>query len=269
MESPTFDLSKPPHPQIIDLFVPFIPGFFFEISMFMADPELLNSSRLLGLGQYSRVALFIFGAYFCGLTAMVISTFLLRGISQLYRILHLYVVRRLRMFEVRIMHERPSNTEAHKGIRYRFASSLQKRRMRIEHSYKTISSVWVVSAMRLLDYRFGINALEVQFTSEQLDAWRAVLGTPTEPEIRGSSLVRALGASGWAGLLARHIAWPLHHFHYLTFCVTLIVLTTFNSLSITQAWMSPVRASLFLTRNVLREIAEMDTTVPEHDKKSQ
>ncbi len=104
MELPKFDLSKPPHPQVIDLFVPLIPGLFFEISVLAADRELRAAVGYLGLGPYSRSALFLFVAYFCGLSALVLNTLLLRAILQIFRSIYIFCYRRLREFETRVMH---------------------------------------------------------------------------------------------------------------------------------------------------------------------
>jgi len=267
MDFPKFDLSKPPHPEIIDLFVPFIPGLFFEISVLAADRDIFTATRSFALGPYSRTALFLFVAYFCGLAAVVINNLLLRFIVGIYQLLHVSVERSLYNFETRVMHERPSDNSPRKDIRFRIAAWLQKRRLTKEDRSQTANRVWGAAATRLLLSRFGIDSLDEQFTSDQWSAWRAVLGNPTDRETRGSSLVRALSASGWAGLIARHIAWSLHLVHYRSFCLLLIICATLYSLIVAHYWMNPIAAPIGLTRIILRDIPEPQTSESEQDKK--
>jgi hypothetical protein len=256
MELPKFDFSKAPHPQLIDLFAPLIPGAFFEISVLATDHQLIVGIRSFGLGPYSLAALFIFTAYFCGLSAMVFSNLLLRGILQTYRFLRIRIYQRLQKFEIRVMHESPSGlTSLGKG-RIWIASKLQNRRLLRENNARTISRVWGSAATQLLAHRYGINSLDEQFTPDEWSAWRVILGVPTYHESRGTSLVRALGASGWAGLLARHIAWPLHLFHYRTVCIGLIIGAMVHAILIERFWMNPIESYIELTRNVLRDISQ-------------
>jgi hypothetical protein len=267
MDFPKFDLSKPPHPEMIDLFVPFIPGLFFEISVLAADRGIFTATRSFALGPYSQAALFLFVAYFCGLVAVIINNLLLRFMVGSYEVVHIFVVRSLHNFETRVLHEPLSDSSQREKTRYRIAAWLQRRRSTKEDRFRAASRVWGASATRLLLSRYGIDSMEEQFTSTEWSAWRAILGEPTDREIRGSSLVRALSAAGWAGLVARHIAWPLRLVHYRSFCILLIICATLYSLLIAYYWMDPIEASIARTMMVLRRIPEPRINESEQSEK--
>jgi hypothetical protein len=263
MELPKFDFSKPPHPQTIDLFLPFIPGSFFAVSVLAANQDIVSRVHSFALGPYSRTALFLFAAYFSGLSALVLSTLLLRSVLQIFRSTYFFFGRRLRAFQIRITHQQQSDKNS---IRRRFATWLQQRELLHLQWFSTAAGVWGSAATQLLQQRYGIEVLEEMFTSEEWGAWRTILGTPNEQEVRGSSFVRALGASGCAGLLAWDISSQLHLFHYRSFCLVLVLAATVYSLIIEWRWMDPVRTAIYMTTFVLRDIPQPPMPEPKPDK---
>ena len=79
---PKFDISKAPHPHVIDLLAPILPGGLFCIGMGLYRPTIgAFVNQHLELNYAAKVALFIFISYICGAVLLVLTTAILGTIT--------------------------------------------------------------------------------------------------------------------------------------------------------------------------------------------
>jgi hypothetical protein len=264
MTSLPFDFSKPPHPKTIDLFLPFIPGLFFEISIFWGKPEIISiftRHPVSNAGYYIRVAMAMFCAYFVGFAVMMTI-----GILQYIMKNSLNYVHRLsasiKKMIYRFTGRRLTNPNS---ISRRIINPIQgwwiRRDIQRESNVECAYQVWAQAAVRLLESRYGISPpapTEIRANS-QMSVWHNVLGTATAEEIRGSYFIRAMHGSGWLGLVATQIAPVLWNRYYLGLSGAMVLQGLINDFLVSKSWCNRVYDIEIRTRCVLREIPQVKT----------
>jgi hypothetical protein len=252
-----FDLSKPPHRETLDLIAPLLPGIFFEISIFWGRPDLrLTFNQLTaGLGHYGQILVAIFIAYFVGLAFSIFTSFLLINLKWCYR----KDAFRLTQTENRVIYKylgkkgQSTNWFLNTVLRPLYFS-WTKRCMGASHFRSSAIAVWAAAAEQLLRARYGIEPPHRQNAGEQWQVWRVTLGTPTAVQVRGSTLVRAMYAAGWLGVVAVRIAPPLRNHYYLGTSLALIFVGFTHDLTLARNYGHPVYEVLGQINAVLDDI---------------
>ncbi|MGA8596310.1 MAG: hypothetical protein WB676_16485 [Bryobacteraceae bacterium] len=144
MELPSFDLSKAPHPKVVDLFAPLIPGFFFEASLVWGRPDLWQKVLGGNIGQYLRLGLLVFIAFFIGMTCLMGASLIQRGIRKAYTWRSGNFQERMK--ELLTMPRREETENLPSDKRGQFVATVLQRQDTFYKAYQ----VWIKSAETLL-----------------------------------------------------------------------------------------------------------------------
>jgi hypothetical protein len=80
------DLTKMLHPRIWDVLPAFLPGMCFEVSVFLAKPQLLQTiASQAHLDRYSAAGIALIGAFVLGVAFTCWATLLQSGVFRLRR----------------------------------------------------------------------------------------------------------------------------------------------------------------------------------------
>lgn len=252
-----FDLSKPPHRETIDLFMPFIPGIFFGLSVFWGRPDLKASyfQATAELGYYGRVTVAVFLAYFIGMVVSIFTSFLLTSLKWSYR----KDAYRLIQTENRVLYKylgkkgQSKSWFLNKIVRPLYHRWLLRQMMKQNFRSAAIQ-VWGAAADKLLRSKFGISPPSKHNAGTQWAVWRILLGTPSAAQIRGNSFVRAMYAAGWLGLLAAKIAPPLRTHYYYGISLALLFVGLIQDLTLARNFGDPTYEVFTQTLAVLNDL---------------
>ena len=244
-----FDLSKALHPRFWDLLPAFMPGLFFEICVFLAEPDWVY--RTLGhaqLERYLEIMIALILAFILGNGFMFWVMMLRTAWERLYlwagsawaRLLKYLVSskgnppKRPRLGKFKWVDDAYIRSTANPGA-------------------KGASEAWSTAASKLLERRYGIDPLEIH-SPQEWEAWRSALGTPKVEDIRGSLLVVTSHATGWSGVAAAYFAPALRNRYFLVFCGFLIFVGLYHTMTVISRWDSVTGRWFIALRAVLAEI---------------
>lgn len=117
--------------------------------------------------------------------------------------------------------------------------------------------VWLRVARKLLKTGYGIQPAEGIDTHDQWEAWYGLLGTPTNEQVRGPSLLRAMSATGMLGLLALAIAPSLRQWEYIALSVGLVSFGLYVDIRNAKWWGDPAFARVMKTSWMLTELSRI------------
>lgn len=269
------DLSKalPPKPYLY--FSAFLPGLFFVLSVLLANPDLsrqlaLRAHEAVGLGPYFSVFVGLFLAFVIGNALMMLASLIQSAVGRLYRIelylWHLCQKHILLPFLTKITHwwkpaPSPTAENPHPVPTPRFKPPIWVNQLYI-WMLKKVDGVagseekaefawWNAFVRQLLLKRYGLAEDKLPATS--FDPLYDVLSLPTIEEIRGSILVNASQATGWAGLLASWFAPTLRNRWYLVFAIFLIACGLFHDFVVARYLYNPDWGTILRVQAILRE----------------
>jgi hypothetical protein len=259
MDKLPFDFSKPPHPKTVDLFLPFIPGIFLEISVLWGAPRemtIFTNHTASNIESYLQMSMALFCAYFVGLAVMMTVGFLQNLMKSFFRRAHLVsasIKKQIYKYTAKGMTDPKSFTR-------RFISPIQswwiRRDVQADGYAHSAYQVWAHAAETLLRTRYGINPPPpaAARADTEMAIWHEILGTPTSEEIRGSSFLRAMHAAGWLGLVATQIAPTLWNRYYLGLSGVLVAQGLISDLAVSRSWNNRAYDIVMRARCVLRDI---------------
>jgi hypothetical protein len=240
------DLSKALHPRLWDMVPAFMPGLFFEICVFLADPDWFY--RIVGhahLDCYMEITIVLILAFIVG-NGFMFWVMMLRMESEI-------VYRRAKFSWAKFVKYLSSS----KGVpakrpwfgRFKWVDrAFQKL---ISHpGAKGSSQAWRRAASKLLERRYGIDPQEIH--TDEWRAWIPALGTPKLDDFRGSLLVLTSQATGWSGMAAAYFAPTLRNRYFMPFCGFLILYGVLHNISVIARWNNA--NWLIALRSVLAEI---------------
>jgi ABC-type multidrug transport system fused ATPase/permease subunit len=260
MKLPVFDLSKPPHQKSVDLVLPLFPGAFFEISLLLGRPDI---QRVLGerashLGYAIQIALALFAAYFFGLVSVLWASILqFHTKSATYEVCR-YNFDLPRRLSMKLNRLPKASTWFNRNLVIPLANRCTKKYLERERQHNLAYNVWVIAARKQLKHRYGIEGPTGPTASDHWSTWFGILGRPTDEQVRGSSVVRSIYASGWLGIVALIYAHDLRRSYYIGLTVLLIFMGTANDLKIASFWANPIRTSLNKTAVILEDLSSCD-----------
>ena len=219
------DFTKPVHPRFWDLFLSFIPGIFFEVSVFVASSGFRTSVGRAQIGQNFEIAIATIMAFILGNAFLLWVRFIRIALTLLYR--KVWLSQRVPDLEL-----------------------------------QGVKQAWQKAAKRLLVVRYGLDPPGKEEETEW-DAWRAILGTPLAPErftpfslaILPESTRAAAQATGWSALVAISVAPSLRVWQCYAFASFLIVFGISWEMSWVVWWNNPLKKSLIVLGSVLDDIA--------------
>jgi len=240
------DLAKLLHPRFWDLVPAFMPGLFFEISILLAQPQMVQS--LTGpakLERYLEIIIALILAFVIG-NAFMLWVRAIQTNLQLVDKLAKTVCDGLLEYLVRSLRRR--GLGGSKFVRWATIRGLSQR-----EKFSVAHMVWRKAAAQVLKRRYGIEPPGPLRDSEWR-AWSSILGTVRPEWIRGLLLILATEATGWAGLAAAYVAPNLRTRPYFVFSLFLIVYGLVSDWFNLRRWNRPASSWEMGTRATLVEI---------------
>ena len=202
----------------------FLPGLFFMFSIALANPDfvLRIEQRSLVFGRYAIFGMAVVLAFVIGQAFIFIDTLIQWLFSYAHRVKILFYRKvcewPLRQFSSWLM-AKPQ------WQRYPAIAHFHFRVSRIASTgfqdWRAFQGCWHVFARRLLKVRYGIESTALK--DDELGVLYSNLGTLTSEEFRGSMVLIASHATGWAGLVATRIAPSLRNRWFVGLSVFLIL----------------------------------------------
>jgi hypothetical protein len=213
----------------------FLPGLFFEVCVMIASPQIaqLMAVRAAVLYRYTPLLVAMLIAFVVGSAFMLwVRLFqhalrkLLVNLSELDLDIWGSLVgwlyqRAADSCAVRVAREGPSAPSRW----FRFVEWLQFRNSEQDQEFEEARNAWVQVSTALLK-RYGID------NRGSWRPWSSVLGSVRIDELRGYTLVTALHATGWGGLLAAYFAPELRTGPFEGLCAFLIFYGVLQAVSL-------------------------------------
>jgi hypothetical protein len=253
------DLSKGLHPRFMDLFPAFMPGLFFEISIFLACPrQIQNHLAPAHLERFPQIIIalilaFIIGsAFMCWVRVLqMVLRFVLRVSNQIRRKLW------MKLLDYFLNARRFPPPPMPGSIR-RFLYGAQIRARSVPPALVGLQAAWGKAAVQLLKRRYGIDPPRAIGGDDEWRAWQSVLGMPKANTYRGIVLVQAIHATGWSALAAARLVPALRNSAYLTLSEFLILYGIMVILLELRRWTNPSSVWSIALYSVLDEIPQIN-----------
>lgn len=254
-----------------------MPGLFFEFSILLGNPDLASQLILrtqgLALGRYLNVLVGLFLAFVIGNALIQFASLIQFALGRAYKAgLFLW-----EQFQERVLlptlapwvtipasttdpnsapnpTPRPLRTP-HPWLLALYVRTLKTVR-RIRSTEPTAAYLWWETlAKQLLLKRYGLP--EEKLPEASFQPLQDVLTTPSPEELRGSVLVVALQATGWAALFASRFAPALWNKWYIIFALFLIGSGLLHDWYVAKRLNDPNLGDTLRLRAVLREFPKI------------
>jgi hypothetical protein len=251
------DLSKMLHPRFWDLLPAFLPGVYFEASIFLARPEPFQTyAGTAHLDKYSSAVIALIGAFIFGTVFMFWVRLLQSALVSLQK-LATYLWAK---FTARLMSSlwqargpQPSWFAAFSRVLTR---AHQKNRGEFESKARGAERAWKKAASQLLLKRYGIEPplmpVDLPYPGEWY-VWTGALGTPDPQPVKGLLFLSAMHATGWSGLAAAWCVPLLRSRFYLSPSLFLIGFGLLQDWRISRWWRDPATRWMLSLRGVLAD----------------
>jgi hypothetical protein len=259
-------------PTAFDLSASLIPGFFFEISLAVGNPDLVRClldriQRAHVIGDYVLIVLAIMVAFILGSGFMLWVTptvrTILKWLYQLQRSLKRWISRIVLLPFLGRLLLKPA---FRKPVLSRFHRRLVELVYGETALLRNISRGFRLVGETLIMQKYKIEPNSL--TNTDWGLWYAVLVEPPTVERRGNAFALALHASGWAGLSATYFAPDLRQTFYLAFVCLLIFSGLAYDWFILRYQLNPVFAGARKIRWALEELAEIKRPAKSDDAPS-
>ncbi len=268
-------------------FSAFMPGLFFEFSILLVNPglgrQLVESSQEgFGLGHFLPLFIGLFLAFVIGNAFMFLVSHIQWLVGLGYRFCRFlwekFQFHVLLPFLTKLTHSgppapaptvnpgqpsMPQPAPKQRRPSPRWLSALYVRtvaKLQRVHSTEPTAAYewWETLAKQLLLKRYGLSEEKLPATS--FSPLQAVLTIPSAEEARGSILMNALHATGWAALFASRFAPALWNKWYIVFAVALIGFGLLHDYYVAMRLNDPDLGDILRLRAVLREFPRIRPT---------
>src|SRR5260370_21082914 len=244
-----------------------MPGMFLEFSILLGNPDLacrlaLRTQEGFGFGRYLTLFVGLFLAFVIGNALMLLSGLILDVVELAYR----FSVFLREQFDSRVLLPLLTKLTHRQGwaaprrVSALVLGTVKKVGRRASPEPTPEYLWWETHAKQLLLKRYGLTEKSLPYTS--FHPLQAVLTTPTAEEFRGSMLMNASHATGWAALVASYFAPALRTKWYIAFGLFLIASGLLHAYRVAKYLSDPdLRDSLRL-QAVLREFPKLRPSGP-------
>jgi hypothetical protein len=263
----SLDLSRALPPRAYLYLSAFMPGLFIEFSILLANPNLarqlvLRTQEGFGFGPYLTLFVGLFLAFVIGNALMLFAWFIQLVVERAYRIgLFLW-----EQFESHVLLPRLTKLSQRQGWTppswlFALHTRTVKNVQRVHSTVPTDDYLWWEAlAKQLLLKRYGLS--ESDLPPASFRPLQEVLTDPTPEEIRGSILVSASQATGWAALIASYFAPALRTRWYISFALFLIAYGLLHDYTVAKSLQDPDLGDTLRLRAVLREFPKIRSAGP-------
>lgn len=214
----------------------FLPGLFFEVSIFLGNPQLIEQLKLRAdhaaqLGKYPKICIAIFLAFVIGHALMLWVGFVRRILRGLYR-LSWFLWRRFCVWPlIPLLNRLVKRLSAAPGWWNRRVPWIQSKIFRPVHDaaydFDTESGgvrrLWSRLVRHLFSKQYGMDTIN-HLEQEEWDALYGAARSSPIVELGGHMLMMASQALGWGGLAAIRFAPQLATRTYFAFSLFLIAI---------------------------------------------
>jgi hypothetical protein len=264
------DLSKVLPSRAHEYLVGLVPGLFFVLSLAIGNPDLIarlaaNSARSLTLGPFVMLGATLFLAFVIGNGFILVVSliqylfgFLYQFKLLVYRLFCKWPLQQItRWLLTKPRWQRPWLGHFNTRVVITAAVGFQ--------DWRRFTRCWFVLARRLLRVRYGMEPRDLK--DGDWEVLYRTLGTVKPEEIRGSSMMIACHATGWAGLVATQIAPFLRNKYYIGFDLFLIFNGLLHDYYVAKIRVDPRLNIGLAIRAVLRDFPKPEPH-SEHDAES-
>jgi hypothetical protein len=247
------DLTKMLHPRIWDVLPAFLPGVCFEITVFLANPEVFQTyASHAHLDRYSEIGVAVVGAFVLGAAFMCWTTLLHSLLFWLHKLTS-YLWPKLLTYLLQARGPKPSWFSRRQFVSRAYYKAMSESHSRVRGAQRA----WRRAAVQLLQQRYGIELASFPDNPDQGEwyVWSGALGTRPEP-IRGMLFITAIHATGWSGLAAGYCT-PLSLLRsrlYLAVPLFLIGYSLLQVWTLTKWWNNRTTQWMLSLRRVLADI---------------
>jgi len=263
----SFDLSKALPPRAYLYLAALMPGLFLEFSILLANPALacelaLRSQEGFGFGRYLTLFAALFLAFVIGNALMALASLIQMAVGYTYS----FCLRLWELFEEHALLPRLTKLTHTQGRTpprwvYDLYIRTHNRVTRRSSTEPTEAYLWWEKlAMQLLEKRYGVSEEDLPVAS--FFPLQKVLTVPTQEEIRGSVLVNALHATGWAALIASRFAPILRTRWFIAFAAFLIVYGLLHDWYVAKHLWDPDIGDTARLQAILREFPKLQPSGP-------
>jgi hypothetical protein len=263
----SFDLSKAIPPRAYVYVSAFMPGLFLEFSILLGNPDLARQLALriqegFGFGRYLTLFVGLFLAFIVGNAFMSLANLIQLIVGYAYSLYDFlwaaFEKHAILPYLTKLTHTQGRTRPKWVYDLYtRTFNNVEKRSSTgPTHAYLW----WEKLAKQLLQKRYGL--AEEGLPAASFSPLQKVLTVPTPEEIRGSLLVNASHATGWAALIASKFAPALRTKWYLTFAVFLIAYGLIHDWYVAKHLWDPDIGDIARLRAVLREFSKLQPGAP-------
>jgi len=270
------DLSKFLPEEPYNYLAPFLPGGFFEVSILLANPDLVSQTvakpqQNFAIGHYMMLGIALFLAFAIGNGFILLVTLIQYFFAHLFRFC-VFLWKHLCKWSLQPLSAwLLKKTSGKRQWIFRFNRYAMETGSEGSEEWKKPAVCWKIFAWQLLKMRYGIAPEHINEDVWEVLYW--TLGTPTREERRGSMMMIASHATGWSGLAAALIAPVLVNRYYLSFCAFMILNGLLHDYYVIVQRLDTRVAGYLNVRAVLREFQKTSakeghsqTTDPESGK---
>jgi hypothetical protein len=238
---------------------PLMPGLFFELSILATNPQVVHKMFAeSGLGYYTELIAALIGAFLIGNGFVLFVRLIQIFLGRIYRISNSSWIALVRTLVPRI-----GRLLARPALPFRFwLNKFFQKQQALGYGFSPAlmetQRAWHVVTSEVLKQQYGIDVDELP---RQMDwgVWYSVLGVPEPEDMRGSRIVIASHATGWAGLAALRFSPMLRSRYYVGFCIVLMVYVLLHDWEVARRLNNPVTVGLLKLRSLLRELKLLRT----------
>lgn len=251
-------LSSVLPPRVYTYLAAFLPGFFFEICVFLANPQfgqqlIARSNQAAHLGRYSKILIAVFFAFVVGHAFLMWVGVVHRILGQLYR-LGRFLWRRFCAWPLLpVLNRRMAARGWWSRRRWMgdLIRSAQDTALGLDTS-EGVRRLWGKLARRLFGEHYG-------FDLDPLDQgeWDALYEASSSTQITKLAdhmLMLATQALGWSGLVAIRFAPSLKNKAYLAFNLFMVAIGLLYEWWLIRSMNDPVVFGLLRVRALLRDL---------------
>ena len=256
------DLSKALHPRLLDVLGAFMPGFFFEICILVANPALVVSlmqpplDKPLAATVTGVILAFIIGNFF-----MIWVSFVQRILFWLVSLGHLAFDPLWKKLLQYLLRAKGNPPRPGRFAKSKIVNRAYRRAFEADLHFRNVTGNWQRVAERTLKY-YDIERPALNNADEWMP-WMGIIGRFEIQDFRGPIILVSMTATGWSGLGAMHFAPRLHATYFLTFCFFLIGIGLLDGLRLASNLVSPEHSWGLGT---LRAFEELKRTVAKNQK---
>ncbi len=256
------DISKAVPAKAFDYAAALMPGLFFEISVLLANPSLVQrivagSGLAYGLGHYALLAIGLILAFIVGNGFMLLVQLIQQLLGYAYRVGR-FLWKQFCKWPMLPMLEWSMN-KPWLNRRHWIVALLKYAREKVFVDYseelRNVYPCWHLAAEALLRKRYGIDPRETQ--KSEWEGWYSSLGRPLAADVRGSVLMMASHATGWCGLAAAQFAPVLRSKYYLGFSSLLVLCGLLHDWYLAVRLNDGVWGAYIRLRRVLAELRQI------------